>query len=208
MYSYIRGVLTEKNEDGVVVDCHGLGFDLQMGPQLAARRGEIGTELTVYTHFHITQDSQKLYAFPDKESRKLFRMLISVSGIGPKVAMSVLEDFEPAEFALHVLKKDTKALTKVKGLGKKSAERIIVDLKDKLSKSRWAEEAVKSRTEEAPEETPLDDAARTMQDEVLEGLAYLGYQPAEAGRLLKQSFDPEADLETNLKRALASGRQV
>lgn len=208
MYSYIRGVLTERNEDGVVVDCGGLGFDLVMGPVLSQRLGELGREITVYTHFHMSQDNQQLYAFPDKETRTLFRMLITVSGIGPKVAMNVLEVFNPAEFAAGVIRKDIKALTTVKGLGKKSAERIIVDLKDKLSKTHWIEEAKLSEENEPEENEELTEPLQNMKNDILEGLGFLGFQPAEAARLVKASFDPELDLEANLKRALAAARKI
>lgn len=213
MYAYLRGILAERDEEGIVLDCGGLGFDLLIGPVLAQQLGELGREITVYTHFHITQDNQQLYAFPDKESKKLFRLLITVSGIGPKVASNVLEVFDPAAFAVHVLKQDVKALTTVKGLGKKSAERIIVDLKDKLSKTDWAEQAKQAGLDEetntaAENGEELTDASRLMQNDILEGLGYLGYQPKEAARLLKQSFDPTLDLEENLKRALAAARQV
>lgn len=209
MFSYLRGILADRDETGVVLDCHGLGFDLLMGPLLAAQLGELGQEVTLYTHYHITQDSQQLYAFPDKETRKLFRLLITVSGIGPKVALNVLEVFNPANFAIHVMKKDSKALTQVKGLGKKSAERIIVDLRDKLGKSEWGEAA--EFAEVPGPETAADNAETAesgMKKDILEGLAYLGYSPAEAKRLVAASFDPALDLEENLKRALAAARKV
>lgn len=207
MYSYIRGILTERDETGVVVDCNGLGFDLLMGPALAAKAGEIGKEVTLYTHFHVTQDNQQLFAFPDKESRKLFRLLITVSGIGPKAAMNVLEVFSPAAFAIHVMQENTKELMKAKGLGKKSAERIIIDLRDKLGKGDWGEEAKTFLQSQPADGEAIRDEQNEMRRDILEGLAFLGYAPTEAKRLLEQSFDLTMSLEENLKNALAAARQ-
>lgn len=208
MYSYIRGILTERDEEGVVVDCQGLGFDLQIGPVMARQLGELGNEVTVYTHFHMTQDNQQLYAFPDKESRTLFRLLITVSGIGPKVAMNVLEAFNPASFAIHVMKEDIKALTTVKGVGKRSAERIIVDLRDKIKKSEWADAGAAAEDPEIMLPGEDHEVENEMKREVLEGLSYLGFNPAEAKKMLAKSFDPAADLEENLKKALSLARKV
>ncbi len=206
MFSYFKGFLTERDESGIVVECNGVGYAIQMGPMLAGKMGEMGEEVCCYTHFHLTQDNQQLFGFPDKESRQLFRLLITVNGIGPKAALAVLEVYTPAAFAIHVMHNDVKKLQEVKGLGKKSAERIILELRDKLQKSSWGEEA-KAFLEEKPVASDEASGASSDKQDILEGLAYLGYQPAEAKRLLEQSYDPENSLEDNLKAALAFGRK-
>ncbi len=208
MYSYFKGILTERGGNGVVVECGGVGYDIQMGQQLAAKMGDIGQEVTCYIHFHLSQDNQQLFGFPDKESRELFRLLITVNGIGPKAALAVLEVYTPAEFAIHVMHNDAKALQQVKGLGKKSAERIILELRDKFAKSEWGQEAQAFAGDGAEAGTEITGENADVRNDILEGLAYLGYSPAEAKRLLELSFDPEKTLEENLKAALASGRKT
>lgn len=208
MFTYLCGTLTEREENIVTVENQGIGFEIVMGPVLALKLGEIGSQVKVYTHFHVTQDGQQLFGFPDAESRKLFRLLITVSGIGPKAALNVLEVFSPEVFAVHVIRSDSKALMQVKGLGKKSAERIIIDLRDKLAKSEWAENTENQVSAEQGLTNFSQDDMTQMQSDILQGLGYLGYQPQEAKRLVKASFDPELDLETNLRRAMAAGHKA
>lgn len=208
MYSYFIGTLSELTELGMVIECGGIGYELQMGPVLASKLGAIGEKAKVYSYFHITQDNQQLFGFPDKESKKLFQLLITVNGIGPKAAMAILEVFSPATFAIHVMNNDAKALQEAKGIGKKGAERIIFDLRDKLKKSEWGTEADNILAKNRDVSSTVDDAHNTMKEDIVDGLAFLGYSPNEAKKLVDVSFQENLSLEENLKAAMAAARQV
>lgn len=208
IYSYFKGTLTERTEEFVVIECGGVGYVLQMGPGLSSNLPALGEEAMVYAYLHFSQDRQQLFGFPDRESKRLFELLITVNSIGPKAAQAILEEYTPWSFAFHVMQGDWKALTKAKGIGKKGAERIIVDLKDKVKKSGWVKED--EHFESDMSETEDTPATQTEQDklDIVEGLIFLGYPPHEAKELVKKSFDPEKSIEENLRRAMASARIV
>lgn len=133
MISYISGMLAETGDKFIVVEASGVGYGINVPATLPARLGGIGSAVRIYTHLHISDDSQKLYGFANKEERELFRMLLSVGGVGPKVALSVLSVFTPDDLRLAIVSEDEKALSGVSGLGKKTASKIILELKDKFS---------------------------------------------------------------------------
>lgn len=131
----LHGTLTEKEINLAVIECAGVGYACRVSNTTLSALGEIGREVKVFTHMTVREDAVELFAFADKNELNCFRMLITVSGVGPKAALSILSDLTPNKFALLVASGDSSALTKVKGIGKKSAERIILDLKDKLLKA-------------------------------------------------------------------------
>lgn len=201
MYYYFKGVLTEKLENAIVIECNGVGYELQIGPVLASKVGSIGSEVKVYSHFYIGQDRQELFAFPDMDYKRLFELLITVNGIGPKAALAVLEAFTPEAFAVHVMNNDSKALTAAKGIGKKSAERIIFDLQDKVKKTGWMEER---ELEAQTEVSSIDELGNKDKLDIIEGLIFLGYQNHEAKQLVNKTFDSNLSVEENLKNAMQS----
>ena len=131
----LHGILIEKEMNLAVIECAGVGYACRTTNTTLSALGEIGNTVRVYTHMSVREDAVELFGFADKNELKCFQMLITVSGVGPKAALSILSDLTPNKFALLVATGDTVALTRVKGIGKKSAERIILDLKDKLLKS-------------------------------------------------------------------------
>jgi len=131
----LHGTLTETEPNLAVIECGGVGYACRTTQTTLSALGAVGNEVRVYTCMTVREDAVELFAFADKTERTCFEMLLTVSGIGAKAALSILSDLTPNKFALLVASGDSAALTKVKGIGKKSAERIILDLKDKLMKS-------------------------------------------------------------------------
>lgn len=132
MYSYISGQLVEKNENYIVIDCNGIGYEIFVCSNTTANIGNIGDIVKVYTFFQVREDSQTLYGFLNLKEKELFLNLITVSGVGAKVAMTILSSVSINEFISSVISSDTKLLSSIKGVGKKTAERIILELKSKF----------------------------------------------------------------------------
>ncbi len=182
----LSGNLIHKEAALAVVECGGVGYACRTTQTTLASIGAVGSEVQLYTHMSVREDAVELFGFADREELSCFQMLITVSGIGPKAAISILSDLTPSRFAMIVASGDSSALTKVKGVGKKSAERIVVDLKDKLAKSNPAMQEMTA---------PVGNAAGTDQlSEALAALCVLGYRQEEVMPvLLKQSDDLSAE---------------
>lgn len=134
MISYISGTLTEIESGFIVVEAGGIGYGINVPVTMPARLPGIGSSVKVYTYFHVTDDSMKLFGFYSEDERALFKMLISVSGVGPKVGIAILSTLTPDEIRLAILSDDEKALARAQGLGAKTAKKIILELKDKFAK--------------------------------------------------------------------------
>ena len=132
MITHIKGRLTEKTPTYVVIDCNGIGYKLNISLQTYSNIKE--EDCSLFTHLSVKEDSHTLYGFSDEDERTLFRILISVSGVGPSTAQVVLSTFTPKETCQYIISADVAALQSVKGIGGKTAQRIIIDLKDKLGK--------------------------------------------------------------------------
>ena len=132
MITHIKGRLTEKTPTYVVIDCNGIGYKLNISLQTYSNIKE--EDCSLFTHLSVKEDSHTLYGFSDEDERILFRNLISVSGVGPSTAQVVLSTFTPKETCQYIISADVAALQSVKGIGGKTAQRIIIDLKDKLGK--------------------------------------------------------------------------
>lgn len=182
----LSGTLIHKEAALAVVECGGVGYACRTTQTTLAAIGAIGSQVMLYTHLSVRDDAVELFGFADREELSCFQMLITVSGIGPKAAISILSDLTPNHFALLVASGDSSALTKVKGIGKKSAERIVVDLKDKLAKTNPAVEGMPMNAGNA---TGTDNLS-----EALAALCVLGYRQEEVMPvLLKQSEDLSAE---------------
>lgn len=130
----VRGKLIHKENELAVVECGGVGYACRTTLQTLASLSETGNEVTLYTYLHVREDNVELFGFSSQQELNCFKMLISVSGVGPKAALSILSDFNPEKFALLVASEDSKTLTKTKGIGAKTAQRIVLELKDKIVK--------------------------------------------------------------------------
>ena len=132
MYSYIKGILEMKFNNYIVVENGGIGYKIFMPQSTIEKIGDVGNTVKVYTHYHVREDEISLYGFLTNEELNMFELLISVSGIGAKSAISMLSNITPSSFALAVISNDIAKLTKIPGVGPKSAQRIVLELKDKL----------------------------------------------------------------------------
>ena len=132
MFAYIKGVLVENGNGYVVIEAGGIGYKIFMSNIGAAALGEEGSTVKVHTHYHVREDEISLYGFATKEELKMFELLIGVSGVGAKSAISMLSAISPSDFAVAIISNNVDALKKVPGIGAKTAQRIILELQDKL----------------------------------------------------------------------------
>lgn len=189
MFDYISGVLKRKSENYAVIDANGIGYKITMPSQSLAHLGEAETIATIYTYLYIREDLIELYGFSSPEERTSFEMLISVSGVGPKAAISILSAVPFSSLALAIVTNDPKTITKAQGVGPKLAQRIILELKDKI-KSR-------DLNTNDTDFTPVV----SQDDEAIEALVVLGYSRGEAENALK-NVPSDAPLEEKIKAAL------
>lgn len=189
MYYYINGEYVEKGENFVVIDAGGVGYKIYTSLFSMEHMPEMGKKIKVYTHFHVREDLQDLYGFTTKEELAMFLNLISVSGVGPKVALAILSVATPAELALAIIQKNVKVITKASGVGPKVAERVILELKNKI------------KNIEALPEDYGDMPAVGSESEAIEALTALGYSPQEAKKAVALT-EPGLSLEDTVREAL------
>lgn len=196
MFEYLRGRLKTSAPDRAVVEVNGVGYLLVVPLSTYEKLPSPGEELTVLTHHYVREDEQTLYGFASEEERELFRMLLGVSKIGPRVALGILGGIPPAAFGAAIASGDVDLLSSVPGIGKKTAERLILELKDRIEfLPRLRDEAGRSRLKGGEEKAA----------DVLRALQSLGYRPGPArkalGRALEEA-DPGWPVERLLKEAL------
>ena len=196
MYYYISGELVLADPVNAVIDAQGVGYRINIsGNTLGKLAGKIGSNVRLYTHLSVKEDAMELYGFYTLEELSSFRMLISVSGVGAKSAISILSLMSPERFAQAVVNGDAKAIAKAQGIGSKTAQRIILELKDKIGKelSTDGDYALETETESSGSS---NIAAAT------DGLLVLGYTRSEAAYALK-GLDPSLDVEVLIRNALS-----
>lgn len=200
MIGRLHGVILEKQAPDLLLDVNGVGYEVQAPISTFAMLGRIGSEATLYTHLAIREDAHQLYGFSDKSQRTLFRTLIKVSGVGPKLALAILSGMDANAFALCVHNEDVTALTKLPGVGKKTAERLIVEMRDRLTE--WQAPAPLWAAVDQAEKTSLDSVLR----EAESALIALGYKPQDAAKMLNkvssQADTPEELIRLALKNTL------
>ena len=172
MFAYLKGSLEEKSINYVVVDCSGVGYKIFMSENSIASLGELGEIVKIHTYLRVAEDDMSLFGFTSKEELKMFELLISVSGIGAKSAISILSNITPSEFALAVYSEDVSKLKSLPGVGPKSAQRIILELKDKVKAQNAEIKLEDLKSSISGEKTPYPD-------EALEALQILGYSRKE-----------------------------
>lgn len=179
MISYVKGELTEILEDAIVVETGGVGYNIMVPASLFRELPPVGRQVKIYTHFQVKEDAMSLYGFFTREDVRIFRMLIGVSGIGPKGALGILSVMTPDDLRFAVLAEDVAAISKAPGVGKKTAQKCIIELKDKLSLQEAVE--IKLAHNQASAAVMEDDP----RDEALQALVALGYSASEAMRAVK-----------------------
>lgn len=162
MYLYIKGSLVVKTKGYIVVECSGIGYKIFMSDKSLNEIGNVGDTVKVYTHYHVREDEISLYGFRTDEELRMFELLLSVSGIGARSAITMLSNIEPSEFAFAVISDDVDRMTKIPGIGKKTAQRIILELKDKL-KSEEIERNKEEIEKEIKEVEGLNEAVSALQ---------------------------------------------
>lgn len=196
MFAYVKGKLAYKHGDYIVIDANGIGYKVFTALSTIESIGAVGVEVQVFTHLYVREDIMNLYGFVTQEELGMFELLISVSGVGPKAAISVISSVSPSKFGLAVITDDTKTLTKAQGIGSKMAQRIILELKDKIKKEQLADVS----------DTKSDDPAFKKEEsrvsEAVSALIVLGYTPQEASRAISAVYSDDMDLETIIKSAL------
>lgn len=196
MISYIKGILEDMSPGMVVVDNHGIGYQM-MVPMRGESFPKIGQEIKIYTHMHVREDDVSLFGFLSKEEKEAFELLIGVNGIGPKVGLSVLSTLSVYELKMAVISEDVKTISKTPGLGPKGAKKLILELKDKVSFEELEEDGVGAEIFD----TSVDSSDSVMI--TIEGLVSLGYSKSEAAIAVNKVEDAK-DLtpEELLKKAL------
>ena len=198
MIGRIRGTLVYKQPPDILVDVGGVGYDIQVPMSTLFQLPEVGADVTLLTHFVVREDAQLLYGFVDERDRALFRQLVKVSGVGPKLALTILSGMDAVSFARCVERDDLSALVALPGVGKKTAERLLVEMRDKLKPwlGQWAgADAGQPAAAWPPASSRVADAEGA--------LIALGYKPAEAARMVAAVDDDEAaDSEVLIRRAL------
>jgi Holliday junction DNA helicase RuvA len=198
MFSYLKGELTEIYTDHIVVETGGIGYMLVISGQAMTELPSVGSDIKVYTYLYLREDILMLYGFLDRDELDVFKLLIGVSGIGPKGAIGILSALTPDDLRFAVLSGDAKAISKAPGIGAKTAQRVVLELKDKLS----LEDAFEKKQENTARVLGNTSGSSVKNDAVL-ALTALGYSSSESLKAVsKVEITEEMDVEDVLKAAL------
>ena len=193
MFAYLKGILAFKNNETAIVDVGGVGYNIQISYSTYQLLPDIDKEVKLYTYMAVREDNVALFGFFSNEEKRVFEQLILVSGIGPKLAIGVLSDITPTDFSLAVITDDVNRLTKISGIGKKTAQRIIIELKDKMKN-----EDIKT-TSEAP---VLRGVINNEIEEAISALQVLGYSNKDAVNMVNSVACEGMKVEEIIKIAL------
>ncbi len=196
MIGMLRGKLIYRQAPDLMVDVQGVGYEVQASMTTFYDLPELNQEVTLHTHFIVREDAQVLYAFSSVAERELFRTLLKVNGVGPKMALAIVSGMTVNEFAERVRAGDVAGLTRLPGVGKKTAERLIIEMRDRLPKAdATLPESSKPATERLP--LPVD-----LEEEAVNALLALGYKPTEASRMISRQSGQGLSVEVMIRNAL------
>lgn len=199
MIAYIKGKVAEILEDRVILESGFMGYNLFMPMASAEAVLRKGDEVKLYTHLHVREDAMQLFGFLTKDDLHTFQLLLGVNGIGPKAALGILSGLTADELRFAVLSEDVKTISKAPGIGKKTAQKLILELKDKMDLQEAFDLKAQHVQEAQGDMADLSDARK----EAVEALTALGYSGADALRAVKKvEMTPGMDVETLLKAAL------
>lgn len=197
MISYVRGELVSLETDKIIVDVGGVGYGIFMSGHAMSLLPPTGSEVRIHTYLNVKEDALQLYGFLNRDDLEVFKLLITVNGIGPKGGLGILSTLTPDELRFAVMSKDVKAISAAPGVGKKTAEKLILELKDKLS----IEDVLNHQVEK--DYASVAPAGQEMQAEAVQALTALGYGNTEALRAVREvEIDENTGVEDILKRAL------
>lgn len=198
MISYVRGTLAEVEEDKVIVDVGGVGYGVYMSGQAMGRLPSIGSEVKLHTYLNVKEDAMQLYGFLTRDDLSVFKLLIGVNGIGPKGGLGVLSALSPDDLRFAVLANDVKAICAAPGIGKKTAEKLILELRDKLT----LEDALQHIASDSDVTAGMEGNGQ-IQSEAVQALVALGYGSTESLKAVKKvEADENMEVEEVLKLAL------
>lgn len=199
MISFIRGYVADSTESSVILETGGIGYEIFMTGTAIEKAVRESGEILVHTYFHVREDAMQLYGFLSRDDLQVFRLLLGVNGIGPKAALGILAGLTADELRFAVLSDDVKTLSRAPGIGKKTAQKLILELKDKLN----AEEAFELKLAHVQEEAGSEAAAADGSGEAVEALVALGYSSTQALQAVRKVSGITADdVEGILKAAL------
>ncbi|MBD1568087.1 Holliday junction branch migration protein RuvA [Aliivibrio sp. S10_S31] len=205
MIGRLRGNLLEKQPPELLIEVSGIGYEVQMPMSCFYELPEVGSEAIIYTHYVVREDAQLLYGFNTKNERALFREVIKANGVGPKLGLAILSGMTAAQFVQSVEREDISTLVKLPGVGKKTAERLVVEMKDRL-KGWGAGDLFTPVTDAAP----MDDGSefitspQSAVDEAVSALIALGYKPQQASKTVSQIAKPDMTSEVLIRESLKS----
>jgi len=195
MYAYIKGEIVDITDDNLVLECNNIGYNIRIPLSVAQRLPGVGATVKIYTYTSVREDAFHLFGFLSRDDLEIYKKLIAVNGIGPKGALSILSAMSAEDLRFAILSGDSKAISKAPGIGNKSAERIILELKDKVQLI-YADSAGQA----SAGDIQSDSSAK---NEAAEALVSLGYTPAEAFKAINQiTITEEMDSGAVLKQAL------
>lgn len=204
MIGRLRGILLEKQAPDLLIEVGGVGYEVQMPLNSFYNLPALGQEAIIYTHFVVRDDAQLLFGFTNETERALFRLLIKANGVGPKLALTILSGMTAQQFVRCVQMDDMTTLVKLPGVGKKTAERLIVEMRDRLK--NWGLAAATPVTDNM---LVIDDEAVfsrpiSAEDDAISALVSLGYSQVQAAKAIKKVMTPEMSSEQLIKTALRS----
>ena len=176
MISRLTGILASKRAPQILIDCHGVGYEADVSMTTYYQLPEVGEKISIWTHLLIKDDAHNLVGFTTEQERRLFRQLIRINGVGPKMALTILSGIDEAQFALCVNNNDVAMLTRLPGVGKKTAERLIIEMRDKLDHVVPADSAAL-----------VSAAGQSITGEAVEALLALGYKSADAEKMIQRA---------------------
>lgn len=200
MIGHLRGILLEKSPPEILLEVNGIGYEVLLPMTSFYHLPEVNMEAAIYTHLVVREDAHLLFGFYHKQDRTLFRELIKTNGVGPKLALAILSAMSVSEFSYAIEREELSKLVKIPGVGKKTAERLIVELKGKFKAYQHDDFFIEQTTTQSGIET--DKVSAT--DDAISALVALGYKPAEAEKMVKRVAKPEWDSEQLIREALKS----
>lgn len=196
MIAYVKGILENKSNDYVIVDVSGVGYKVYMSEVGMDKLGNIGDTVKIHTYYRVREDDISLFGFNTAEELRMFELLISVSGVGAKTALVMLSCVTPSEFAIAVISNDISKLTKIPGIGAKSAQRIVLELKDKLKKDENMNKAEDAKIKEVVKnDNNIQDAINALQ--------VLGYNRKEIEKVIERLDIQNMSVEEVIKKGLS-----
>lgn len=196
MFAYIKGSLEEKSTNYVVIEVGGIGYKIFMSNMSINEIGELGERVKVHTHYYVREDNISLYGFVTHEELKMFELLLSVSGIGAKSAIAMLSNITPAGFACAIISNNVALLKKIPGIGPKTAQRIILELQDKLKSEQEL-----AKADEQTEIKVVNNNENV--DEAMQALQILGYNKKEIEKAFEKIANTDVSVEELIKKGLS-----